>query len=572
MILLEKGSTLRRQISAIASIVLIAASVFTFGATGLMVAPTAEAAPACEDIRIARVSASGHEAANPPANAIDNNLKTRWSSLGFGSWITADLGKQMAICSVNIAWYKGDTRVNEFTISVSSDGKSYTKVYTGESSGKTANPEKYTLKGTVTARYVRITVSDINKGSNGEWVSITEIDVYGYTPSSTQAAVADTTAPTVKITSPSDGSTVTASASGTITIRGTATDNKAVKIVEVRVDDGAYVAATPKAAGDWSSWSVVMQTKAGKHRITSRATDSAGNQAWNSINVTVNILSSSGGGGTSTLSSTTTTVDKFGVKKIFPTAKGGNEWYVNMENPANDPMFRNLETMKKQPDGSWQLNGGSNGQVRLEAWSPVNQKWVNVEITMYAKIVSGSNELLQLYSRGGHHTSKDVCLGSAYKARLYGNGEAKWVKEVNHPAYTSNKGTVDVTDKPLKGRWVGFKAVIYNFVENGKTYVRMESYIDDDVTDSKGNLVIKNNWKRASVVEDRGGWSTNDSDFNPSCAPLNKDSTKKYRQRDEILNMPGGTSTQNIAAFRTDDITWNFKYLSVREIQPPKIA
>src|SRR5690606_33293120 len=114
--------------------------------------------------------------------------------------------------------------------------------------------------------------------------------------------------------------------------------------------------------------------------------------------------------------------------------------------------------------------------------------------------------------------------------------------------------------------------VIYNFVENGKTYVRMESYIDDDVTDSKGNLVIRNNWKRASVVEDRGGWATNDSDFNPGCAPLNKDSTKKYRQRDEILNMPGGTSTQNIAAFRSDDLTWNFKYLSVREIQPPKTA
>jgi hypothetical protein len=308
----------------------------------------------------------------------------------------------------------------------------------------------------------------------------------------------------------------------------------------------------------------------GQRRLVSRATDKEGNRAWNSIYVTVDIQSSSRGG--QVASTLFSTLDKFGIKKIYPTAQGGNEWYVNMEDPASDPMFRNLETMRRQPDGSWQVDGGSNGQARLEVWSPVNQKWLNVEITMYAKMVSGSNELLQLYSRGGHHTSKDECLGSAYKARLYGDGQAKWVKEVNHPAYTSNKGSVDVTDKPLKGRWVGFKAVIYNFVENGKTYVRMESYIDDDVTDSKGNLVIRNNWKRASVVEDRGGWATNDSDFNPSCAPLNKDSTKKYRQRDEILNMPGGTSTQNIAAFRSDDLTWNFKYLSVREIQPPKNA
>lgn len=568
--MLENRSTFGKQISAIATIILILVSVLTFGATTIFtVAPKAAAAPACEDITIERVSASGHEDVNPPANAIDNSIRTRWSNFGFGSWIRADLGQQMAVCSVDIAWYKGDMRVNDFTISVSSDGRSYTEVYSGENSGETTGPEKYTLKEAVTARYVRVTVTDVERGTNSQWVSITEIDVNGYAPSPTRAEE-DARDPTVRITSPADDSTVTASASGTITIQGTAADETAVKIVEVRIDGGKYAAATPRAAGDWSSWSVVVQITPGNHRIVPRATDNAGNQAWNSIYVTVDIQSSSRGG--QVASTLFSTLDKFGIKKIYPTAQGGNEWYVNMEDPASDPMFRNLETMRRQPDGSWQVDGGSNGQARLEVWSPVNQKWLNVEITMYAKMVSGSNELLQLYSRGGHHTSKDECLGSAYKARLYGDGQAKWVKEVNHPAYTSNKGSVDVTDKPLKGRWVGFKAVIYNFVENGKTYVRMESYIDDDVTDSKGNLVIRNNWKRASVVEDRGGWATNDSDFNPSCAPLNKDSTKKYRQRDEILNMPGGTSTQNIAAFRSDDLTWNFKYLSVREIQPPKNA
>jgi hypothetical protein len=127
---------------------------------------------------------------------------------------------------------------------------------------------------------------------------------------------------------------------------------------------------------------------------------------------------------------------------------------------------------------------------------------------------------------------------------------------------------VQATNTPLEDRWIGFKAVIYNFVENGKTYVRMESYIDD-VTGPDGNLVVKNNWKLASVVEDRGGWLTSNSDFNTSCAPNNKDSIQQYRQRDEILNLPGGTSTQNIAAWRSDSLTWNWKYLSVREIVPP---
>jgi len=248
-------------------------------------------------------------------------------------------------------------------------------------------------------------------------------------------------------------------------------------------------------------------------------------------------------------------LDSFGVKEVYPTALGGNEWHVNMDDPRSDPNFRNLGNVhfNKNADGSWQVSAD---QIRMEAWSPEGEKWRNVEMTMYAKMESGSNELLQMYSRGGHHTNRDQCLGSAYKARLYGDGLAAWNKEITHPAYAGNRGSAQATDTSLEDRWIGFKAVIYNFVEDGNTYVRLESYIDDDVTDSSGNLEVKNNWKLASVYEDRGGWATNNSDFNSSCG----------RDRDEILTKPGGTDSQNIAAFRSDDLTWSFKYLSVREI------
>jgi len=259
-----------------------------------------------------------------------------------------------------------------------------------------------------------------------------------------------------------------------------------------------------------------------------------------------------------TTSTASYAVDKFGVAKIYPTTDGGNEWYVNMNDPRNDPDFRNLGNVhfSKNSDGSWQVYAD---QIRMEAWSPDNQKWRNVEITEYAKIESGSNELLQMYSRGGHHTSRDPCLGSAYKARLYGDGTAAWNKEITHPAYAGNRGVMSATTESLEGRWVGFKAVIYNFVGNdGNTYVRLESYIDDDVTDSDGNLIVKNNWKLASVYEDKGGWATSNSDFDSNCG----------RDRDEILTSAGGNPTQNIAAFRSDDLTWSFKYLSVREINP----
>jgi hypothetical protein len=237
-----------------------------------------------------------------------------------------------------------------------------------------------------------------------------------------------------------------------------------------------------------------------------------------------------------------------------------------MADPKSDTMFRNLPSMTKQSDGSWRVSAS---QVRMEAWSPSNEKWLNVEITEYAKIVGGTNQLLQQYSRGGHHTDTNQCLGSAYKGRLYGDGHTTIVKEITHPAYTSNKASFQATTQPLKDRWVGFKTVIYNIVEDGHTYVKIQTYIDNDVTDSHGNLVVRNNWKLASTYVDRGGWSTSDSDFNSACFPVNKDSTHQYRQRDEIINRSGGTSTQNIAAFRSDDLTWNWKYLSVREIQAP---
>ena len=249
-------------------------------------------------------------------------------------------------------------------------------------------------------------------------------------------------------------------------------------------------------------------------------------------------------------------LDSFGVEKIYQTKQGGNEWYVNMDDPTST--LRNVRNVafEKNPDGSWHVSAR---QIRMEAWSPANEKWHNVEITMYAKMDAGTSasDLLQMYSRGGHHSNSDPCSGSAYKARLYEDGRAAWTKEVTHPAYAHNRGVVDVAGS-LEDKWVGFKAVIYNFEENGNTYVRMESYIDEDVTDENGNLVVGNNWKLASVVEDKGGWGTPDGDFADSCG----------RARDEILTGPGGSGNQNVAAWRSDNMEWSFKYLSAREIDP----
>ena len=60
-----------------------------------------------------------------PANVLDNNLATRWSNLGKGSWLQADLGAVKSVCSLGVAWYRGDARRSTFKVQVSTDGKTW---------------------------------------------------------------------------------------------------------------------------------------------------------------------------------------------------------------------------------------------------------------------------------------------------------------------------------------------------------------------------------------------------------------------------------------------------------------
>ena len=120
----------------------------------------------CEKLPVTLVTAIGNDG-NIPSNVIDNNLNTRWSNNGVGSWIQLDLGSKRTICSVDIAWHRGDMRVNNFEISVFNDAKS---------SGTTRSSEKYDMPAGTEGRYVRITV---NGNTENNWASITEIAVFG---------------------------------------------------------------------------------------------------------------------------------------------------------------------------------------------------------------------------------------------------------------------------------------------------------------------------------------------------------------------------------------------------------
>lgn len=94
-------------------------------------------------------------------------------------------------------------------------------------------------------------------------------------------AAPDQAPPTVAITSPADGATL----SGPITVAGTASDANMVTEVAVAIDGGAYELATGT-----SSWTYALDARvltAGSHTITARATGNFGGTTATSITVIV---------------------------------------------------------------------------------------------------------------------------------------------------------------------------------------------------------------------------------------------------------------------------------------------
>jgi hypothetical protein len=136
-----------------------------------------------KNIEISEITAIGDDGDDAiPPNVLDNNLDTRWSHEGIGSWFQADLGVKKIICSVDIAWYRGDERSYKFAISISNDGSNFINVYSGTSSGETLSAERYAFSDLSAARYLKITINgntddDIDLKN---WAAITEIDIKGY--------------------------------------------------------------------------------------------------------------------------------------------------------------------------------------------------------------------------------------------------------------------------------------------------------------------------------------------------------------------------------------------------------
>eukprot|EP01113_Clastostelium_recurvatum_P030990 TRINITY_DN3822_c0_g2_i4.p1 TRINITY_DN3822_c0_g2~~TRINITY_DN3822_c0_g2_i4.p1 ORF type:complete len:539 (+),score=104.03 TRINITY_DN3822_c0_g2_i4:74-1690(+) len=137
----------------------------------------AHAAPCAKVISPSTITAtaSTQQAGNEAPKAIDGNINTRWSGSGIGAYLTLDLGSTKSICSVSVAWYSGETRINTFTISTATVATAtFTQVYSG-SSLQNNDSQPITFSSSVQARYVRLTF----KGNTvNTWSSVSEFKVY----------------------------------------------------------------------------------------------------------------------------------------------------------------------------------------------------------------------------------------------------------------------------------------------------------------------------------------------------------------------------------------------------------
>ncbi|HXG05952.1 MAG TPA: hypothetical protein VNI77_01330, partial [Nitrososphaera sp.] len=59
--------------------------------------------------------------------------------------------------------------------------------------------------------------------------------------------------------------------------------------------------------------------------------------------------------------------DKFGVEMLYPTKPGGDEWFMDMDDPNGDEdRFTTKDEITKNSDGSWKVE---DGQIRMNVFT-----------------------------------------------------------------------------------------------------------------------------------------------------------------------------------------------------------
>lgn len=125
----------------------------------------------CKPAKIKETTSSSDDG-NPPHNAVDGCAVTRWSAKGKGAWLSLDLEKEVTVTSIEMSFYKGDTRVQFFD--VYGDGQPL--LMNSKSSGKSTSLQAFPLKQPAPLKRVTFFA---NGNSDDDWNSITQVMVCG---------------------------------------------------------------------------------------------------------------------------------------------------------------------------------------------------------------------------------------------------------------------------------------------------------------------------------------------------------------------------------------------------------
>lgn len=102
------------------------------------------------------ITSSFQEDENPPKNAVDGSIDTRFTALGKGEWIMFNFKEPRQFDKLDIAWYWGAERKYSFEIQCSNDADNWETVFKGNSSGQSGDFETYVFDKTVNAQFIRI--------------------------------------------------------------------------------------------------------------------------------------------------------------------------------------------------------------------------------------------------------------------------------------------------------------------------------------------------------------------------------------------------------------------------------
>lgn len=241
--------------------------------------------------------------------------------------------------------------------------------------------------------------------------------------------------------------------------------------------------------------------------------------------------------------------DRFGTQQLYPTADNGPVWFLNNEEPEEDDNFLmtshegidlEQEEEEEADPGAFELDaetGTEEHGVRIHADSP-NDEWKNVEMTGYFRLEEGNDEFTLIARQGPSYNDDGGCGAYGYYGMLSAEGDAFFKKKLFHHGggYSDRTAVEENVVQGLDGRWVGIKLVVYDLANDD---VKLELWIDDSNEQNK--------WKKATEYVDDGDWEVSSSDCDRSDDDIIEEGTR------------GG--------FRVDDSEFQFKNLSIREIQ-----